>query len=485
MEPGTMPDTAPYLVYLLAGAVALLLPLCLFLLLRLTSGSRTAALTNSAVLEERLSSREAEILLLQKELESLRARLQQEASAGMDLRERLTRQETLAQQERLQHQDKIQLLQQAREQMSLEFKALANEILEQKGRSFSESNQQQIQTLLKPLGDKIQAFEKRVEDTYDKESKQRFALEKEIKGLIELNTRISVDADNLTRALKGENKTQGNWGEVILERVLEKSGLEKGREYEVQVSLKDEEGGRNQPDVIVQLPEGKHIIIDSKVSLKDYEAYFATDDEKLRAQHLRQHILSIRGHIKGLSAKHYQDLKGVRTLDFVLLFLPVEPAFTLAVQHDDSLFTEAFAQNIILVGPSTLLATLRTIQSIWRFEYQNKNALAIAESAGKLYEQFLAFTQELDRIGEHLDKGHLAWENACKRLSHGRGNLVRQVENLKKLGAKTSKALGERWLEDEPAALTSAASDPVAGEDTDDAVKDQSSAAGGSGRDAG
>lgn len=479
-----MPETAPYLVYLLAGAVALLLPLCLFLLLRLTSGSRTAALTNSAVLEERLSSREAEIQLLQKDLESLRTRLQQEASTGMELRERLTRQETLAQQERLQHQDKLQLLQQAREQMSLEFKALANEILEQKGRSFSESNQQQIQTLLKPLGEKIQAFEKRVEDTYDKESKQRFALEKEIKGLIELNTRISVEADNLTRALKGENKTQGNWGEVILERVLEKSGLEKGREYEVQVSLKDDEGGRNQPDVIVQLPEGKHIIIDSKVSLKDYEAYFSTDDEKLRAQHLRQHILSIRGHIKGLSAKHYQDLKGVRTLDFVLLFLPVEPAFTLAVQHDDSLFTEAFAQNIILVGPSTLLATLRTIQSIWRFEYQNKNALAIAESAGKLYEQFLAFTQELDRIGEHLDKGHLAWENACKRLSHGRGNLVRQVENLKKLGAKTSKALGERWLEDEPAALAPDARELIADED-DAADKVQGSEADGSGRNAG
>jgi len=444
-----MPETASYVVYLLAGAVALLLPLCLFLLLRLTSGSRAAALTSHAVLEERLAARETAFQLLQQELETLRAKMQHDVTSAGELRDRLSRQEILLEQERLQHHEKLQLLLQAREQMSLEFKALANEILEQKGRAFSESNQQQIQTLLKPLGDKIQLFEKRVEDTYDKESKQRFALEKEIKGLIELNTRISVEADNLTRALKGENKTQGNWGEVILERVLEKSGLEKGREYEVQVNLMGEEGGRSQPDVIVQLPEGKHIIIDSKVSLKDYEAYFSTDDEKLRAQHLRQHIQSIRSHIKGLSSKHYQNLKGVRSLDFVLLFLPVEPAFTLAVQHDDSLFTEAFTQNIILVGPSTLLATLRTIQSIWRIEYQNKNALDIAASAGKLYEQFLAFTQELDRIGEHLDKGHLAWENACKRLSQGRGNLVRQVENLKKLGAKTSKALGERWIEDE------------------------------------
>lgn len=452
-----MQETVPISVYLLAGAGVLLLPLCLFLLVRLTSSARASVHTDHAVLAERLAARETGNRQLQQELEVLHTRLQAESAVAQELRERLTRQETLLQQERLQHQDKLQLLQQAREQMSLEFKALANEILEQKGRNFSESNQQQIQALLKPLGEKLQAFEKRVEDTYDKESKQRFALEREIKALIELNTRISVDADNLTRALKGESKTQGNWGEVILERVLEKSGLEKGREYEVQVSLRDDEGGRSQPDVIVYLPESKHVIIDSKVSLKDYESYFSTEDDKQRAQFLRQHIQSIRTHIKGLAARHYQDLKGLRTLDFVLLFLPVEPAFTLAVQHDDSLFTEAFGQNVILVGPSTLLATLRTIQSIWRFEYQNKNALAIAESAGKLYEQFVAFATDLDRVGEHLDRSHQSWESARKRLSQGRGNLVRQVENLKKLGAKTSKALDERWLDDESGIVQEAA----------------------------
>ncbi|MGA0805506.1 MAG: DNA recombination protein RmuC [Pseudohongiellaceae bacterium] len=471
-----MPETVTYLVYLLAGITSLLLPLCLYLLLRLTSGKRAAEHASVAVLEERLAAREAALHALRLELEQLKARLQEEAAAGGDLRERLSRQETLLQQERLQHQEKLQLVQQAREQMSLEFKALANEILEQKGRSFSESSQQQLQNLLKPLGERILSFEKRVEDTYDKESKQRFALEKEIKNLIDLNTRISVEADNLTRALKGESKTQGNWGEVILERVLEKSGLQRGREYEVQVSLKDDDGGRNQPDVIVHLPEGKHVIVDAKVSLKDYEAYFSAEDDKLRGQYLRQHIQSIRNHIKGLSAKQYQNLKGVHTLDFVLLFLPVEPAFTLAVQNDESLFTEAFAQNIILVGPSTLLATLRTIQSIWRFEYQNKNALAIAESAGKLYEQFVAFTLDLERIGEHLDKGHLAWESACKRLGQGRSNLVRQVESLKKLGAKTSKAIGERWLEDETATLP-----PVGpGQSADEESSDP-----GEGRDAG
>jgi DNA recombination protein RmuC len=441
----------PLFVWLLAGLVVLLLAGCVLLVLRLAA-LRHAAAAQAAVLQERLAAREAELRQLQDEAQGLRSRLAEESSQVMALRERLSSQDMQLQQERLRHADRLQLLQQAREQMGLEFKTLASEILEQKGRNFSESNQQQIQSLLKPLGERIQAFEKRVEETYDRESKQRFALEREIKSLIELNTRISTDADKLTRALKGESKVQGNWGEVILERVLEKSGLEKGREYEVQVSLRDDSGSRSQPDVIVNLPEGKHIIIDSKVSLKDYEAYFSAADDKLREQYLRQHIQSVRSHIKGLAARHYQNLKGVHTLDFVLLFLPVEPAFTLAVQHDDSLFTEAFAQNIILVGPSTLLATLRTIQSIWRFEYQNRNALEIADSAGKLHEQFVAFVQDLERIGEALDRSHQAWESACRRLSEGRGNLVRRVDKLRKLGARTSKMLDEKWLEDDSSA---------------------------------
>src|SRR5690606_7948847 len=268
---------------------------------------------------------------------------------------------------------RIRLLREAREQMTSEFRALASEIIEQKGQVITERNQQQLQGLLGPLGERIRAFEKKVEETYDRESKQRFALEREIKALLEANNRISVEADNLARALKGESKTQGSWGEVILERVLEKSGLERGREYEVQVSLRDESGARSQPDVIVHLPEGREVIIDSKVSLRDYEAYHAEQDEALRADYLKRHVAAVRNHVKELSAKHYQDLKGVNSLDFVLLFLAVEPAFTLAVQHDDQLFTDAFSRNIILVGPSTLLATLRTIQSIWRIENQNRN----------------------------------------------------------------------------------------------------------------
>lgn len=443
-----MAEFAVSLTHLLIGALILLSFACVYLWLRYPVSEKNQYLSRLAVLDERLATRENAIQALQSELDTVRFRLEQEAEAGSELKQRLSSQDTLLQQERILHQEKLQLLQSAREQMNLEFKSLANEILEQKGKSFSESNQQQIQNLLKPLGEKIQLFEKKVDDTYDRESKQRFALEKEIKALLELNTRISIDAVNLTNALKGESKTQGIWGEVILERVLEKSGLQKGREYAVQVSLRDEEGKIGQPDVLVHLPDNKDVIIDSKVSLTSYQAYFSAEDETERAVLLRQHIQSIRNHIKGLSTKNYQHLQGIRSLDHVLMFLPVEAAFALAVQHDDSLFSEAFEKNIILVGPSTLLATLRTIQSIWRFEYQSKNANEIAQSAGKLYDKFVSFCDDLDKIGERLRQTQEAWEQAQNKLSEGKGNLVSRAEKLRLLGARTSKKLSQQALEE-------------------------------------
>jgi len=406
-------------------------------------------LAEVAVLHERIQNREAEILQLQKNADQLRLQLGVEHTAALHSREQISSLDTLLKQERLQHQEKMALLQNAREQMGHEFRNLANEILEQKGKSFGETSRQHIQELLKPLGEKIQLFEKKVEDTYDKESKQRFALEKEIKTLFELNSRISVDAVNLTNALKGESKTQGIWGEVILERVLEKSGLEKGREYDIQVSLKDEDGRTRQPDVLVHLPDNKNVVIDSKVSLTAYEGYFSAADEEKRAVFLKQHILSIRTHIKLLSEKNYQNLQTLRSLDYVLLFLPVEAAFTLAVQEDERLFTEAFEQNIILVGPSTLLATLRTIHNIWRYEYQSKNALEIAKRAGLLYDKFFSFTQDLEEIGKRIDQTQTAYEQAHQKLMSGRGNLVTSVEKLKTLGARASKQLPEHLLEDD------------------------------------
>ncbi len=434
-----MSESAPLLAILL-GLVLVAVVACLWLLLR-KPASASSDQSEVPVLRERLSAREHEIARLQQQLSDLNLQLQQEREAAIALRERLTRQETLLQEERNQSQEKVALLQQAREQMNLEFRNLANEILEQKGKSFGETSRQHIQDILKPLGEKIISFEKKVEDTYGKEAQQRFALEKEIKSLLELNARISVDAVNLTRALKGESKTQGIWGEVILERVLEKSGLQKGREYETQVSLKDDSGRLRQPDVVVHLPEGKDVIIDSKVSLTAYEGYFSASEDESRAALLKQHIQSIRTHIKGLSGKNYQNLGSVRSLDYVLLFLPVEAAFTLAIQEDERLFTEAFEQNIILVGPSTLLATLRTIQNIWRYEYQNKNAIEIATQAGKLYDKFFAFTQDLDKIGERLTQTQQAFDAAHNKLASGRGNVIGQVEKLKKLGARASKQL--------------------------------------------
>jgi len=437
---------APELYYLL-GALALVLVAGTVVMVQ--RSQRIAALqAEQGVLSERLNARDAEIARTADSISLLQEQL---ASASLELnvlREKLAREQTVREQEALQHTEKVQLLQEARDSLTLQFRQLANEILEQKGKSFAESSQQKIQELLKPLGEKIQGFEKRVEETYDKESRQRFALEKEIRTLLELNNRISVDAVNLTNALRGESKTQGIWGEVILERVLEKSGLEKGREYEVQVSLRDESGNKGQPDVVVHLPEGKDVIIDSKVSLTAYQGYFAAEDDASRAQHLKLHLQSIRNHIRQLSEKSYQHLEGVSTLDYVLMFLPVEAAFTLAVQQDDLLFTDAFAKNIILVGPSTLLATLRTIQSIWRYEYQNKNALEIARQAGQLYDKFVGFVDDIDEVGRRIEQAHTVWDQAHNKLSSGKGNLVTRIEKLKTLGARARKQLPQQLLED-------------------------------------
>lgn len=375
--------------------------------------------------------------------------LDQERSLSTDLKVELSRQQTMLQEEQNNHQEKLKSLEDSRLLMSAEFKNLANEILEQKSKSFTESNKQNIENILKPLSEKIQGFEKKVEDTYDKESKQRFSLEQQIKQLQKANIQVSQETLNLTNALKGENKTQGVWGEFILERVLEKSGLKKGSEYEVQVSLKDQDGKTKQPDVIVRLPENKDIIIDSKVSLNAYEKYSSEDDEKQRDLYLKQHLSSIRSHIKGLSEKNYQNLEGVRNLDFVMMFLPIESAFTLAVQYDEKLFIDAFEKNIVIVCPSTLLATLRTIQNIWRYEQQNNNAMEIAKSAGKLYDKFVLFLQSLDDLGSSLDKAQRSYDTAYNRLQAGHGNLVNSVQKLQELGARTSKKIPRKLLDDE------------------------------------
>jgi DNA recombination protein RmuC len=359
------------------------------------------------------------------------------------LQAKLSELETRLEDERRNAYEKLALLQEARDQLKLEFQNVANKIFEDKSQKFTEQNRDNIEGVLKPMREQLMDFKKKVEDVYDKESKDRVSLLNEIIHLKTLNERISGDAVNLTNALKGQSKTRGSWGEMILERVLEESGLQKGREYEIQTMYASEEGQRRHPDVIVHLPEGKDIVIDSKVSLIAYEKYCTADKEETRDKRLKEHISSVRTHIKALSGKRYEELEGIRTLDFVLMFLPIEGAFWTAIESEQGLFNEAFDKNIMLVSPSTLLATLRIISNIWRYEDQNKNALIIAKKAGDLHDKFVGFIEALDEVGQKIDKARDSYQTARNRLIEGRGNLVRRSIELRQLGVKAQKELPE------------------------------------------
>ncbi|MBW2505833.1 MAG: DNA recombination protein RmuC [Deltaproteobacteria bacterium] len=376
-------------------------------------------------------------------LPGLEQGLEKAAQENTALQAKLSELETRLEDERKNTDEKLALLQEAREQLKMEFQNVANKIFEDKSQKFTDQNRENLEGVLKPMREQLLEFKKKVEDVYDKESKDRVSLLNEIVHLKTLNERISEDAVNLTNALKGQSKTRGSWGEMILERVLEESGLQKGREYEVQTMYASEEGQRRHPDVIVHLPEGKDIVIDSKVSLTAYEKYCSADTEEKRGKRLKEHILSIRTHIKTLGDKRYEELKGIRTLDFVLMFLPIEGAFWTAIESEQGLFNEAFDKNIMLVSPSTLLATLRIINNIWRYEDQNKNALIIAKKAGDLYDKFVGFVEALDDVGQKIDKARESYQTARNRLTDGRGNLVRRSLELRQLGVKAQKELPE------------------------------------------
>lgn len=331
------------------------------------------------------------------------------------------------------------------EKFTKEFENLANKILDEKSTKFTKQNKESLEILLNPLSEKIKTFEKRVEDTH-KESIDRHAmLRQQIIGLKELNEQMSKEATNLTKALKGDSKIQGNWGELVLERVLEKSGLEKDREYFVQNSFTTDDGRRVLPDVVLYLPDNKKMVIDSKVSLVAYERFVNEEEEDQRARYLKEHIASLRKHIDQLSAKNYQDIYKIESPDFVLLFVPIEPAFAVAINQDTNLYNWAFEKNIVIVTPSTLLATLRTIDSMWTNEKQQQNAIEIATQAGALYDSFTNLTDELIKVGKQIGTVQGSYENAMKKLT-GRGNLIKRVEKLKKLGAKASKHIDEKLL---------------------------------------
>lgn len=409
----------------------------------------SAALAQALEKGARLEKVEEEKSLKEKEMSELQQQVAQ-------YRARIAELDTLLEEERKQADEKIALLNQAREQLKGEFQNLAQRIFEEKSTKFVDQNRAAVDQLINPLREQIGDFKKRVEDVYDKETRDRTALHTEINHLKELNQRISKEALNLTRALKGDSKARGNWGEVILERVLEASGLQKGREYDVQVSLKDAGGRRYQPDAIVRLPEGKDVIVDAKVSLKDYEAFYSAEAPEEKERHLTAHIDAMRTHLRGLSGKRYETLEGVRTLDFTLMFVPIEAAFLAAVERDGTLFAEAFEKNIIVVSPSTLLVTLRTIQNIWRNEYQNRNALEIARKAGGLYDKLVGFVEALQEVGRQLDKAREAYRTAHARLSDGKGNLIKRSQELIDLGVKAGKNMPSRLLEDAGATEPSA-----------------------------
>ncbi|ARN76509.1 recombinase RmuC [Oceanicoccus sagamiensis] len=383
---------------------------------------------------EQLGKAEAELSSRDHALAASQQQLSEQGAQMAALRTEL-------QQQRESAEDKIKTLEETRQQLSREFELLANRIFDEKTERFNKNSKSTLDTALTPLREQLKDFKQKVEDVYDKDSKERVSLSAELGQLKQLNQQMSADALNLTNALKGDNKAQGNWGEVILERVLEESGLHKGREYETQVSLKAGEGRTQQPDVIVRLPENKDLIIDSKVSLVHYERYCNGEDHSDREQALKDHIASVRAHIKGLSIKNYEGLEGLRTLDFVLIFIPIESAFMAAFEHDQAMFKEAYEKNIIVVGPTTLLATLRTIQSIWRYERQNKNAEEIARQAGAMHDKFAGFITDLDKIQDHLERAGQAHQSAMNKLKTGKGNLVGSTQRLEKLGAKVKKSL--------------------------------------------
>lgn len=340
-----------------------------------------------------------------------------------------------------QYEAQLKLLQEAKQSLGQEFENLANRIFDDKQAKFSLQNKEALEVTLSPLRRDIGDFRKQVESAYDKENADRNKLAGQISELQKQTLQISADAVSLANALRGDNKAQGNWGEFVLEKLLEDSGLTNGREYDTQVALNDDAGKRRNPDVIIHLPEGRDIVIDAKVSLVDYERYFHAPDEDTKQQCLHQHLASMRAHVKGLSGKDYESLEGVNSLDFVLIFVPIESAFMLALDHDPEMMRDAYDRGIILVSPSTLMVTLRTIKNLWRYADQNRNAQLIADKAGALYDQFVSYVEALDDVGKHLDKSKDAWETARKRLTSGRGNLVRRTEELKKLGAKTKKNL--------------------------------------------
>ena len=392
-----------------------------------------------AILRSNQNQQQSAIAELTTQLEQIRSERDQTLQRAIRLEAELDS-------ERKQVQQRIDSLNEAKEALTNQFKNLANEILEDKTKKFTEQNAQQLDILLKPLQTKLTEFKEQVSNSYEKESRERFALKHEIERLANLNLKMSDEARSLTNALKGDSKIQGNWGELVLESILESSGLRKGEEYLVQDSHTQADGSRLQPDVIIKLPEGRHLVIDSKVSITAYARHTeaATTDEA--DKELLAHIQSIRQHIQGLSGKNYAGIMDIASVDFVLMFIPIEPAFLSALKSAPNLYQEALSKNIVLVCPSTLMATLRTVAHLWRQDQQNKNAMEIARQCANLYDKFVGFVEDLEQIGKRLDQAQSSYHDAFNKLKSGKGNLIKAAEKVKELGVKPNKMISSNLL---------------------------------------
>ena len=393
--------------------------------------------------EEKRKSADVEdrLMALKQDLESIRDERDELSRANAGLETRIALEKSHA-------EEKLALLENAKESMALKFQNLANQILEEKTARFTEMNQSQLSSLLTPLGEKLKEFGDRVQQSSEKESEQRTILKSEISKLMELNSMMTRETSSLTQALKGDSRSQGAWGEMILERTLEMSGLKENREFRVQASFTDEEGARLRPDIIIDLPEGRHLVVDSKVSLTAYERSLSESVPEEKKRQTLLHLQSVRGHLNDLSRKDYRSIHSLSSLDFVLMFIPIESAYALAVETDPGLIGEALEKNVLIVYPGTLLMALRTIAHVWRYEDQNRNALEIARQAGALYDKFVGFVTDLKDVGEKLEKARKSYEMAYGKLSLGKGNLVRSSERLRELGVKTGKSLPEQLLDE-------------------------------------
>ncbi|CAX57763.1 DNA recombination protein RmuC [Erwinia billingiae] len=373
----------------------------------------------------------------------LRNQLEINSSQEAELREVTIRLEET----RMAAEEKQRLLVNSEQRLNAQFENLANRIFENSGRRVDEQNKQSLNSLISPLREQLEGFRRQVQDGFGQEARERHTLSHEIRNLQQLNAQMAQEAINLTKALKGDNKTQGNWGEVVLSRVLEASGLREGHEYETQVTIQLEQNGRMQPDVIVRLPQGKDVVIDAKMTLVAYERYFNGDDEAQREAAISEHIAAIRGHLRQLSRKDYQQLPGLRSLDYVLMFIPVEPAFLLAIDRQPELINEALNLNIMLVSPTTLLVALRTINNLWRYEQQSRHAQRIADRAAKLYDKMRLFVDDMSSMGQSLDKAQDSYRQAMKKLSEGRGNMIAQTESFRQLGIEVKRPINPRLVE--------------------------------------